>query len=370
MGDQTPRGLTESRSFPLRPGSAAKVRAFLVEATRLDSMKGAEAALLATELIANAVQHAEAKMVMVSVERKDLAVRIGVGHQADHPLGEVTPGFGLHIVESVAQAWGSDFDAGVLTVWFEIRSPGAVSMSPADLGDDELFERVGEHPIYAEELVKRHEPLALSIARRYRGKGIGDDDLDQVARIALMKAIHRFDATRGELKPFAAVTISGELKRQLRDRGWSLRVPRGLQERAMAVTRTGQELSQASGGVPKLSEIAAALDLEEEDVAEAMSVGHGYRALSLDEPDRKTGTALIDMLGEADPSLGEMTVRAAIDDALRRLPERERTIVYLRFYEDMTQSQIAERVGVSQMQVSRLLTKTLSDLADILSVDG
>lgn len=370
MGGQPPIGLTESRSFPLHPGSAAKVRAFLAQSTRLDSMKGAEAALLSTELIANAVQHAEAKSVVVLVEHRDVAVRVGVGHSADGPLGEVTPGFGLQIVQSLAQAWGSDFEEGVLTVWFEIRSPGAVSMSPAHLDDDELLDRVGEHPIFAEELVRRFEPLASSIARRYRGKGIGDDDLDQVALIALMKAIHRYDATRGELKSFAAVTISGELKRQLRDRGWSLRVPRGLQERALEVARAGQELSQAEGRVPRLSEIAAALELAEEEVAEAMSVGHGYRALSLDEPDKETGTALAEMLGEVDSSLGEMTVRTAIDAALRTLPERERIIVYLRFYEDLTQSEIAERVGVSQMQVSRLLARTLSDLADILSVDS
>lgn len=370
MVDQDSGGLNESRSFPLHPGSAAKVRGFLVEATRLDSMKAAEAALVATELIANAVQHAEARTVAVSVEHRGLTVRVGVSHPAKSPLGEVTPGFGLRIVERLAQKWGSNFEAGELTVWFEIRSPGSVSLTPAELDDEQLLERVGDHPIYAEELVRRYEPLALAIARRYRGKGIGDDDLEQVALIALMKAIHRYDAERGELKSFAAVTISGELKRQLRDRGWSVRVPRGLQERAMAVARAGQELTQVSGRMPRLSDIGAALDLEEAEVAEAMSVGHGYRALSLDQPDDETGTAMADLLGEVDSSLGATAARADIDDALLSLPERERMIVYLRFYEDMTQSQIAERIGVSQMQVSRLLARSLSDLADILSADA
>ncbi len=370
MGDHPPGSLIEARAFPARPESAARVRAFLAEATRLDSMRAAEASLLATELIANAVQHADAEFVEVSVERRGLALRIGVAHPAGGPLGEVSPGFGLHLVETLSRAWGSEFADGRLTVWYEVRTPGAVSLTPSELDDQTLLERAAEDPAYSEELVRRFEPLARSIARRYRGKGIGDDDLDQVALIALMKAVHRYDPDRGEIKSFAAVTISGELKRQLRDRGWSVRVPRGLQELAMEVSRTVQELTQSSGSTPRLSDLAEALDLEEAEVAEALSVGHGYRALSLDEPDADTGTTLADLLGESDPILGVMTSRAAIDDALRSLPERERTIVYLRFYEDMTQSQIAERVGVSQMQVSRLLTRSLSDLADILSSES
>src|SRR5690606_25138650 len=137
---------------------------------------------------------------------------------------------------------------------------GAVTLPPGSLEEGELLARVGEDPTFAEELVRRHESLATTIARRYRGKGVSEEDLEQVALIALMKAIHRLEPTKGELRSFAAVTISGELKRQLRDRGWSVRVPRGLQELAMAVARASQELAQESGRAPTLAEIAASLE--------------------------------------------------------------------------------------------------------------
>jgi RNA polymerase sigma-B factor len=189
--------------------------------------------------------------------------------------------------------------------------------------------------------------------------------------MALMKAIHRYDASRGALRSFASVTVSGELKRQLRDRGWSIHVPRGLQERSMAVTRSTQEVTQRLGRVPTISEIAADLGMSREEVAEAMSVVHGYRALSLDslpiDSASPTGPALIEMLGELDGSLVDAATRTSLDQALQSLPERERLIVYLRFYEDMTQSEIAEVIGVSQMQISRLLARSLSELSDHLS---
>jgi RNA polymerase sigma-B factor len=183
-----------------------------------------------------------------------------------------------------------------------------------------------------------------------------------------MKAIHRFDAERGELRSFAAVTISGELKRHLRDRGWSVHVPRGLQERAMAVNRATEELTQATGRVPTIPDLAAALELSPEEIAEAISVVHGYRAISLDHAGDENNSPL-DMLGANDPALGDAASRTAIDEALAALPERERLIVYLRFYEDMTQSQIAEQIGISQMHVSRLLSRSLDDLGDLLSIE-
>jgi RNA polymerase sigma-B factor len=373
MGDRL--RLSETRWFDLQPGSAAEIRAYLAETIRLDSMRGAEAALLATELVANAIQHAETEAVEVSVEAKDLAVRVGVTHPYPTPLGDVAKGFGFRILESLARSWGVEHQDGHLTVWFETRTPGAASFTPADLDDDELVTRIDEDGVFAEELIKRYQPLALSIARRYRGKGIQDDDLDQVALMALLRAIHRYDPSRGALRSFASVTVSGELKRQLRDRGWSVHVPRGLQERSMSVTRATEELSQKLGRLPTVSEIGEDLGMSNEEISEAMSVVHGYRALSLDapamdSPDGDAGPSLVEMLGEIDGSLGEAATRTGLEDAMRSLPERERMIVYLRFYEDMTQSQIAEVVGVSQMQVSRLLARSLSELSDILSADS
>jgi RNA polymerase sigma-B factor len=374
MGDRVRTGLIERRSFHLHPGSGSEIRAYLAETIRLDSMRAAEVALIATELVTNAIQHGDADEVEVSVEVKGLSVRVAVGHPSPAPLGEVRKGFGLRIVESLARAWGTEYQDGVLTVWFETRTPGAVSLSPAELDDDELVARIDEDPVFAEELIKRYQPLALSIARRYRGKGIQEDDLDQVALMALLRAIHRYDPSRGALRSFASVTVSGELKRQLRDRGWSVHVPRGLQERSMTVTRSTQDLTQKLGRVPSISEIAEDLGLSSEEVSEAMSVVHGYRALSLDAPtmdstDSDGGPSLLDMLGELDGTLSGAATRTSLEEAMQSLPERERLIVYLRFYEDMTQSQIAEVVGVSQMQVSRLLARSLSELSDLLSLD-
>ncbi|HEX6946921.1 MAG TPA: sigma-70 family RNA polymerase sigma factor [Acidimicrobiia bacterium] len=361
--------MKQTRTFALRPGTAAKVRAFLAEVTRLDSMRRAEAMLLVSELFANAIAHSDASKVAVSVEPKENSVRVSVSHEAPEPLEEPRFGLGFRILDSFAKDWGHDYEKGNLTVWFELRTPGAVTLSPASMDESELLEKVGEDPAYAEELVRRHETLATTIARRYRGKGVSEEDLEQVAMIALMKAIHRFEAAKGELRSFAAVTISGELKRQLRDRGWSVRVPRGLQELAMAVARASQELAQESGRAPTLEEIAQALEVTEEEVAEAMSVGQGYRAASLDEPDPSTGTPMADLMGEVDDDLSVVLDRAGLNEALQSLPERDRLVVYLRFYEDLTQSEIADRIGVSQMHVSRILSRALSELGDILESD-
>jgi RNA polymerase sigma-B factor len=361
--------MIETRVFPLRPGAASEVRTFLAGNARLDSMRRAEAELLVSELFANAIAHSDAEEAEVSIEPRDNAVRVSVVHEATGPLEEPEFGLGFRILDSFSRAWGHEFQGGKLTVWFELRAPGSVTMTPADMTEEELLARVGEDPVYAEELVRRHETLAQTIARRYRGKGVSEDDLEQVAMIALMKAIHRFEAAKGELRSFAAVTISGELKRQLRDRGWSVRVPRGLQELAMAVARVSQELSQESGRTPTLGEIARALDVTEEDVAEAMSVGQGYRAASLDEPDPTTGTPMTDLMGSVDRDLSMVLERAGLAEALQARPERDRLVVYLRFYEDMTQSEIAERIGVSQMHVSRILSRALGELGDLLEAE-
>lgn len=134
----------------------------------------------------------------------------------------------------------------------------------------------------------------------------------------------------------------------------------------MAVARAGQELAQEWGRAPTLEEIAQSLDVTEEEVAEAISVGQGYRAASLDEPDASTGTPLADLLGAPDEDLGVVLDRAGLSEAMQSLPERDRLVIYLRFYEDLTQSEIAERIGVSQMHVSRILSRALSELGDLL----
>jgi RNA polymerase sigma-B factor len=332
-------------------------------------MRAAEAALLATEVFANAVQHGKASKARIWVEDRGPLVSVGVSHPASGPLEIPSPGFGLTLVERLSQGWDTDFRDGDLHVWFELRQPGSVAMSPAELEEDQLIEGMAAEPLYAEELIRRYQPLAAGIAKRYRGKGIADEDLEQVALMALLKAVHRFDAGRGTLRSYAAVTVAGELKRQLRDRGWSVRVPRGLQEQALEGSRSAQVLTQELGRAPRVSEIAKSLGMSEDEVSEAMSVAQGYNAVSIEDPGGESGVALSEMLGDVDLAFGESEERASLGSALAELPERDRMVVYLRFYEDLTQSEIANRVGVSQMQVSRILTRSLSELGDLLSVD-
>lgn len=361
--------MTESITFPLQPGSAAQVRAFLRDTLTVDSMRSAEAALLATELVANAVQHGGAQSARLWVEPDRTLVRIGVSHPAEAAIEGGPRGFGFTLVDKMSHAWGTDYSDGEVHVWFDIRRPGSVSLPASNLEEGELVDRIGYDPASVEELVNRYRPLAVSISRRYRGKGIGDDDLEQVAVIALLKAVHRFDASRGSMRSFAAVTVAGELKRQLRDRGWSVRVPRGLQERALAVVGAAQRLTQQSGQAPKVSELASALELTEEEVSEALSVAQGYSALSLDDSGPDDGPSLSDVLGDIDLGIDDAETRSAVTDALSLLSERDRLVIYLRFFEDLTQTEIAEQIGVSQMQVSRILTRALDELGDHLVLE-
>ena len=215
---------------------------------------------------------------------------------------------------------------------------------------------------YQDEAVRRFRPLSAAIARRFRDKGIPDRDLEQVALLGLVSAMRRFDPEKGDFEPFAAVTIVGELKRYLRDRAWSVRVPRGLQETTLNVGKTIDRLTQALGRVPTAGEIAIDIGLSVDDVADAQQARVAYRWESIDAPDPNTGI----MLAESLPGAMEDELWPELAEELGRLPEREREIVYLRFFEDLTQSEIAERVGVSQMHVSRLLQKSLDRLRTVL----
>jgi RNA polymerase sigma-B factor len=174
--------------------------------------------------------------------------------------------------------------------------------------------------------------------------------------------MRRFDPSKGEFEPFAAVTVVGELKRYLRDRAWAVRVPRGLQETTLAVGKTIDYLTQSLGRAPTSAEIAADLGLEAEQVDAAQEARVAYRWESIDAPDPNTGLMLADLL----PGSTKDDLWPELAEELGKLPMREREIVYLRFFEDLTQSEIAERVGVSQMHVSRLLQKALERLRSVL----
>jgi RNA polymerase sigma-B factor len=217
-----------------------------------------------------------------------------------------------------------------------------------------------------EELVTRFLPLARQLARRYQRTNEPLDDLMQVASVGLVKAIDRFDPERGTaFSTFAVPTILGELKRYFRDSGWAAHVPRGMQERAMKLDQAVEVLHRRLNRSPSTKEVATELDLTEEEVLEAIEAQSAYDAVSLEQhrsDDSESGDTYADTLGDEEQRYELVEYEAAIAPALRALSARDRLILHLRFSEDLTQSEIAERIGVSQMHVSRLIRRALSRL--------
>lgn len=216
-----------------------------------------------------------------------------------------------------------------------------------------------------DELVTEYLPVAEHIARRFSGRGEAFDDLVQVARVGLINAVDRFEPERGsDFMSFAVPTIMGEVRRYFRDSSWSVRVPRRLKELHLQIGQVSGTLGQRLGRAPTPTEIACELNLTVDEVSEGLQAGNAYYAVSVDKPAGDDGEAasLADTLGEEDGSLESVENHEALQPLLRALPPRERTILMLRFFGNMTQSQIAERVGISQMHVSRLLAQTLEKL--------
>ncbi|WP_199433294.1 SigB/SigF/SigG family RNA polymerase sigma factor [Qaidamihabitans albus] len=219
------------------------------------------------------------------------------------------------------------------------------------------------------EIVTRCLPLAEHIARRFVGRGEARDDLVQVARLGLLNAIDRFDPDRGtEFVAFAVPTIMGEVRRHFRDSSWAVRVPRRLKELHLALSQTSGKLAQRLGRAPTPSELAAELDLTTEDVSDGLLAGNAYQSVSMDAAYDEGGTLpLAETVGEYDAELEHVDYHESLQPLLAGLPERERRVLMLRFFGNMTQTQIAERVGISQMHVSRLLARTLSFLRSELT---
>jgi len=223
-----------------------------------------------------------------------------------------------------------------------------------------------------DELVELHLPLVEYLARRFRNRGEWLDDLVQVATIGLIKSIDRFDLDRGvEFSTYATPTIVGEIKRHFRDKGWAVRVPRRLQELKLALTKAVSDLAQREGRAPTVSELAEHLGMSEEEVLEGLESANAYSTVSLDAPDSgdEDAPAVADSLGIVDDALEGVEYRESLKPLLEQLPAREKKILLLRFFGNMTQSQIAAELGISQMHVSRLLARTLSQLREGLTAD-
>jgi RNA polymerase sigma-B factor len=222
-------------------------------------------------------------------------------------------------------------------------------------------------------LVTGHLPLAEHIARRFRNRGQSDDDLTQVATVGLINAVDRFDPDRGtDFLAFAVPTITGEIRRYFRDSTWAIRVPRRLKELHATVNSAAAVLGQELGRSPRPSELAAELNLTVEEVYEALQVGFAYRSESLDDNANDDGGSgpSDGHLGVEDADLATVENREALYPALSRLPEREASIVMMRFFGSMTQTQIADKIGISQMHVSRLLAASLKTLRGEIDSDG
>jgi len=242
-----------------------------------------------------------------------------------------------------------------------------------------LFERLTQLPEddperqrIRDQLVELHLPLVEYLARRFRNRGEWLDDLIQVATIGLIKSIDRFDLERGvEFSTYATPTIVGEIKRHFRDKGWAVRVPRRLQELKLSLTKAISDLAQREGRAPTVSELAAHLQMSEEEVLEGLESANAYSTVSLDAPDSgdEDAPAVADSLGMVDESLEGVEYRESLKPLLEKLPAREKKILLLRFFGNMTQSQIAAELGISQMHVSRLLARTLAQLREGLTAD-
>jgi RNA polymerase sigma-B factor len=282
----------------------------------------------------------------------------------------------------------SDYEVQVTGEEFEVPVEEEETPSPAPRTDHstpdrtqarELFERLAVLPASDPErariratLVELHLPLVEYLARRFRNRGEWLDDLTQVATIGLIKSIDRFDLERGvEFSTYATPTIVGEIKRHFRDKGWAVRVPRRLQELKLSLTKAIGDLAQREGRAPTVSELAAHLQMSEEEVLEGLESANAYSTVSLDAPDSgdEDAPAVADSLGMIDDALEGVEYRESLKPLLERLPPREKRILLLRFFGNMTQSQIAAELGISQMHVSRLLARTLAQLREGLTVD-
>ncbi|HTA15518.1 MAG TPA: SigB/SigF/SigG family RNA polymerase sigma factor [Solirubrobacteraceae bacterium] len=233
---------------------------------------------------------------------------------------------------------------------------------------DQLFVRWQQQadPGAREALVQRFMPLTRSLARRYDRSSEPFEDLLQVASVGLLKALDRFDPARGHSFPsFAVPTILGEMRRYFRDCGWSIHVPRGDQERALKVRDAQETLTNEHGHAPTVNQLAVYLELDAEQVIDALQATQAYEALSLDAPRpgaEDEATSFGDSMGHEDERYELVELDATLVAALKHIPGRERAMLHMRFVEDLTQTEIATRIGISQMQVSRLLRRSLDQL--------
>ena len=259
-----------------------------------------------------------------------------------------------------------DGDRGVSRAERSVRTAALLDRAASCLDD-------AERDALLNEVILLNRGVAEAVASRYQGRGISRDDLRQVAYEGLTKAVRRFDpATRNDLLTFAVPTIRGELLRHFRDHGWSVRPPRRVQELQWRVNQKIDELEQELGREPTDAEIKRSLEISDDDYREAIEAFGCFQPTSLEQPASADSTSTLgDFIPEDDTESAASEARVILSPVVRRLPERDRRILQLRFFEDLTQAEIGEDLGVTQMQVSRLLSRILDELrSELVSVDN
>ncbi len=349
---QLPRG-------PRAPFIARRVvRAIITDAP---ASRSVDAALLASEVAT--LMYDEGVTLAVRVEEIGRRARVTTSSsgKVDAPDDMVTK-----LLDRLSDSWGHDQSE----TWFEMELVRRQTLS--HLSDEELFELVPVDRDARDEIYLRYEGWAASVANRYRRGGAHADDVGQAASIALVNAIDRFDPEFGvKFTTYARKTIIGTLKRYLRDTTWSVRVPRSLSDTTVELNRAVAELSQKLGRTPTPDEIAEELGRPIEEVEDAMEAALAYNAKSVDAPfSEDDETSLLRVLGSDDEQFDLADIWHSLEPLISDLDPQEQEVLFLRFFEDMTQSDIAEVVGVSQMQVSRLITRALDTLRARLSADA
>lgn len=348
-------------SLPAGPGAPALARRLVTAAAdRTPSLRLIDLALLTSELVSLGAGTGGDMKVGLLERGRQMRVTVSTSEEGTIRVDDLT----RPILERLASRWGEDEDS----TWFEIEWLSARTLTTLD--EPELFALLPDNAARAE-IFERYAGFSLALARRFTRSAVAFDDLEQVASLALVKAIDRFQPDLGhKFTTFAGETIKGELKRHMRDTAWSVRVPRTLQEASVAVRRAEHELEQRLGRQPTPEEIAEATSLEPDLLEQARGANQAFSATSIDAPLRSDteSITLASVLGVDDKALDQVEAWHAVEAAMNRLSERERRILYLRFFEDLSQSEIAEAVGVSQMHVSRLLTKAIGEIREAMGV--
>jgi RNA polymerase sigma-B factor len=356
----------------LEPGLGAplQARAWLGVVFGLGGPAAVDVELLTSEIVLWAIEEREFgadECLTVSADRPPGAIHIEVSFPHTQEMPPALSTFASDVIESRTAGWGRTVEDGSVTVWFEVALPSARwELEVAD--DRDLIEQMAIDPRAGAELAERYEPLIRRLIARYRRSGLEADDLYQVGQEALLGAAARFDPSLGSFERYVSRTISGTLKKHLRDRGWSVRPPRGLQELILEQREVEQQLEQRLGRPPTITEVAEESGRLPEEIERARRAATAFESESLDRPLDPEDGGHGRELGGTDTAMSRAAGWAVVDTAMAALPDREREIVRLRYFEDLSQRQIAARVGLSQMHVSRLLRLSIDEMREGVGV--